>query len=71
MCPFSVTYEQELQDAKLGGADAAQAYLAETWTEAALAAGDTVILLHPPPTLVGVSIWMERRYLHNDSLADG
>ena len=36
-----------------------------------LAVGETVILLHPPLPLVGVSIWMERGCQSNDSLADG
>ena len=36
-----------------------------------LAVGETVILLHPPPHLVGVSIVMERIRQQNDSLADG
>ena len=36
-----------------------------------LAVGEAVILLHPPPPLVGVSIWMERERQQNDSLADG
>ena len=36
-----------------------------------LAIGETVILLHPPLPLVGVSIAMERERQQNDSLADG
>ena len=36
-----------------------------------LAIGETVILLHPPLPLVGVSIVMERERQQNDSLADG
>ena len=36
-----------------------------------IAVGETVILLHPPPHLVGVSIVMERNRQQNDSLADG
>ena len=36
-----------------------------------LAVGETVILLHPPLSLVGVSIVMERGCQRNDSLADG
>ena len=36
-----------------------------------LAVGETVILLHPPLPLVGVSIAMERERQQNDSLADG
>ena len=39
--------------------------------EAAVAVGETVILLHPPPPLVGVSVAMERERQQNDSLADG
>ena len=35
------------------------------------AIGETVIQLHPPLPLVGVSIWTERRCQQNDSLADG
>ena len=38
---------------------------------AGLAIGETVILLHPPLPLVGVSIVMERERQHNDSLAIG
>ena len=36
-----------------------------------LAVGETVILLHPPLPLVGVSIAMERERQQNDSLANG
>ena len=36
-----------------------------------LAVGETVILLHPPLPLAGVSIAMERERQQNDSLADG
>ena len=36
-----------------------------------LAVGETVILLHPPLPLVGVSIAMERDRQQNDSLANG
>ena len=36
-----------------------------------LAVGETVILLHPPLPLVGVSIVMERERQQNDSLANG
>ena len=36
-----------------------------------LAVGETVILLHPPLTLAGVSIGMERGCQQNGSLADG
>ena len=36
-----------------------------------VAVGETVILLRPPPPLVGVSIAMERERQQNDSLADG
>ena len=36
-----------------------------------VAVGETVILLHPPRPLVGVSIGMERECQQNDSLADG
>ena len=36
-----------------------------------LAVHETVILLHPPPPLVGVSIVMGRGVQQNDSLADG
>ena len=45
----------------------------EARTEAArlVAVGGTVILLHPPLTLVGVSIVMARGCQQNDSLADG
>ena len=35
------------------------------------AVGETVILLHPPLPLAGVSIRMERGRQQNDSLADG
>ena len=35
-----------------------------------LAVGEAVILLHPPPPLVGVSIGMERERHKNDSLAN-
>ena len=42
--------------------------MAET---ALLAVGETVILLHPPLPLVGVSIGMERGCQQNDSPADG
>ena len=38
---------------------------------AGLAVGETVILLHPPLPLVGVSIWTERGRQQRDSLADG
>ena len=38
---------------------------------AALAVGETVILLHPPPPLVGVSIRMERERQQNGSLVNG
>ena len=37
----------------------------------AVAVGETVILLHPPLPLVGLSIRMERGFHQNDSLADG
>ena len=36
-----------------------------------LAPDETVILLHPPLPLVGVSIWMEMGCQQNDSLVDG
>ena len=36
-----------------------------------LAVGETVILLHPPLPLLGVSIGMERGCQQNDSIADG
>ena len=36
-----------------------------------LAVGETVILLHAPLPLVGVSIGMKRGCHQNDSLADG
>ena len=36
-----------------------------------LAVDETVILLHPPLPLVGVSIVMERRCQQNDSLVRG
>ena len=36
-----------------------------------VAVGETVILLHPPLPLVGVSIAIERERHQNDSLADG
>ena len=36
-----------------------------------LAIGETVILLHPPLPLVGVSIGMESERHQNDSLANG
>ena len=39
--------------------------------KAGLAVGETVILLHPPLTLVGVSIGIKRECQQNDSLADG
>ena len=39
--------------------------------EAALAAGATAILLHPPPPLAGVLIGTERECQQRDSLADG
>ena len=38
---------------------------------AELAVDETVILLHPPLSLVGVLIVMERGCQQNDSLADG
>ena len=36
-----------------------------------LAVGETVILLHPPLPLVGISIGMERGHQQNDSLVRG
>ena len=36
-----------------------------------VAVGETVILLHPPLILAGVSIGMEMGCQQNDSLADG
>ena len=36
-----------------------------------LAVDETVILLHPPLPLVGVSIAMEREHQQNDSLVNG
>ena len=36
-----------------------------------LAVGEAVILLHPPPPLVGVSMRMERGCQQNGGLADG
>ena len=36
-----------------------------------VAVSETVILLHPPFSLVGVSIRMERECQENDGLADG
>ena len=41
------------------------------WDGALIAVGETVILLHPPLPLVGVSIVVERGCQQNDSLADG
>ena len=38
---------------------------------AGIAVGETVILLHPPPPLVGISIRTEKRCQQNDSIADG
>ena len=38
---------------------------------ARLAVGETVILLHRPLSLVGVSMWVERGCQQNDSLANG
>ena len=38
---------------------------------AAVAVGETVILLQPPLPLVGVSIAMRRERQQNDSLGDG
>ena len=38
---------------------------------ATLAVSETVILLHPPLPLAGVTTVMERGYQQNDSLADG
>ena len=35
------------------------------------AVGESVILLHPPLPLLGVSMWMERERQKNDSLANG
>ena len=46
-------------------------YIAGPGIAAGLAVGETVILLHPPLPLVGVSIGMERGCHQNDSLADG
>ena len=40
-------------------------------TMVSIAVSETVILLHPPLPLVGVSIAMERERQQNDSLADG
>ena len=40
-------------------------------TDANLPVGETVILLHPPFHVVGVSIGMERGHQQNDGLADG
>ena len=40
--------------------DEAVALLADTYFPAALAVGETVILLHPPLRVVGVSIWVKR-----------
>ena len=39
--------------------------------DAGLTVGETVILLHPPLPLVGVSVLMERERQQNDSLANG
>ena len=39
--------------------------------EPSLAVGETVILLHPPLHLAGVSIATERERQQNDSLANG
>ena len=50
-----------LWELQLGGSGAA----------AALAVGETAILLHPPLPLVGVSIVMERASQQNDGLANG
>ena len=55
---------------------ALQARAAPRWTAcctntARLAIDETVILLHPPLPLVGVSIAMEREHQQNDSLANG
>ena len=50
----------------------AQAGVAAAFTEEAVAAVDeTVILLHPPLPLAGVSIGMDRRCQQNDSLVRG
>ena len=38
---------------------------------ARLAVGEAVILLHDPPSLVGVSIVMERERQQNESLVNG
>ena len=42
-----------------------------TFCAAVIAVGETVILLHPPLPLVGVSIAMERECQQNNSLANG
>ena len=39
--------------------------------EGRIAVGETVILLHPPLPLVGISIAMERERQQTDSLANG
>ena len=38
---------------------------------AGMAVGETVILLHPPPPAVGITIAMERERQQNDSPANG
>ena len=45
--------------------------LAEQEVLARLAVGETVVLLHPPLPLVGVSMAMERERQQNDSLVNG
>ena len=44
---------------------------ADSLREALIAVDETVILLHPPLPLVGVSTVMERERQYTDSLADG
>ena len=60
-----------LRYAIAGLIDASAALGRDPALRAELAVGETVILLHPPLTLVGVSIAMERGRQQNDSLADG
>ena len=59
-----------LSDSRPTATMASCAAFSET-SEYHLAISETVILLHPPLPLVGVSIVVERERQQNDSLAEG
>ena len=73
LCIVHLARVGELLEQKLLGHGRGVAFAAELplGLQDRLAIDETVILLHPPLPLVGVSIVIERERQQNDSLADG